>query len=1041
MHLEGFVYKLFVLFFIFISSVLWAEPSLDLTRIQSEGRQIRDSLHTLLLKTKNPGTLGISGPSSQELKRELETLEAQLLSWKETLTAVVNGSLAVEQKAQIIAFYFAQYSILVQVRALAGPEYSDEAWPQNTKKSFSFPVSVQVLYEISGDSPLNLASSPESPVILDEEPETFQHLTSSSVLHLQLSGLHVSALRQMALSNEATAENYFTLVQFLMVSWFFESLDKTHLYMTGKKKEVREEMPAQLSQRFQGFGDIAKNLKLKKWMMQEKICREQILQHIPEVSLFFADDAWVDQFTSALLAPEFHDEYVQKYKQIFNESEPVDVKEALAFIVRSYPLPLSPLSLEQRSALLKKWYTQARASVIQALLPDGQADGQTLSQETKLAIAKLFMERFQTYSEALPPQVIADWAKTSFWEDAAQEMIRSQYVFMLIELSKKIQTQLALPQNQLPLDLVALDLALEKDFLVMGLEPATLQRKMAVVQQPTVKEAKDTYEALLTELKVSIQKNPKPSQVQTLSQRTQLKVCEKLEKELKEFLKVGEWYLGSKENPSTLGDLPLTDVQKEAYREMMKVKMMGEHHILMMEVGIKKTPLYEQLGKLNPAESNVWIQEALEKIQDETIEKIHTVAQAKTIDDIQTIVAKSPLLHALISQYPAFGEQDEDLKRKVTSPSFANLSWNELHHRITYPGFTFLLLHWVIKFVPGVRTHPLMRVVDAAISPYLSYFLVTAFSMVGVNIVWQWETIEEKEDDIALLKEYLETSAGDDSFSDLVTVTRAQEERDVMWSQWKSERVFDVAFLGFPFYARPFQRFAVGIKDRMYGKLFQDVGFSQGKFSWNEMDIRTMSKATLERIRQDHANDKNLQGWMTDRVQTAEQKLLKIIQRSEKSMQRKTRHFQEEFGALRMEEGQWDPVAVIQSLERMKVLRQEKLISQEVLDEAIHGAQELLKEVRVPFQTLNPKGPAADLQRRLIFVRDITSAQVGEKAAGVRIWIDDASQYMGEEAPPLDPVLERNVQTVVDAQGHEFELIMYKRVSPYVARKVWPWQR
>ena len=47
-------------------------------------------------------------------------------------------------------------------------------------------------------------------------------------------------------------------------------------------------------------------------------------------------------------------------------------------------------------------------------------------------------------------------------------------------------------------------------------------------------------------------------------------------------------------------------------------------------------------------------------------------------------------------------------------------------------------------------------------------------------------------------------------------------------------------------------------------------------------------------------------------------------------------------------------------------------------------------------------------------------------------------KYVDEGFSILDPVLERNVQKVMGVDGHEIEIITFKRVSPYVARKLWP---
>ena len=876
------MYKNRILFLlVFCASSLWAETP-DFSHLETEGRQIRDSLHTLLLKTKNPNTLGVKGLLPQEFKAQLEETEGRLLAWRKELVPLVNGPLSPEQKAKILSFYFTQCSFLVQVRILGGEETFpvDDAW----QKTFSLPITVQTLHELSGgESLVNLVTALESPVILGIELKTLKEVKLSTEVPLEMSSLHIQALRQMALSNEVTPENYFSLIQSLMVGWLLESLDKTRMVQmyAGQKKYPELSL--------KGFEEIQKNLELKKTIIQEKLVRELLISQIPDITSFFADDAWIQKLVSLLTAPEFYEQYFQTLKEGFQKSEPMDVKEVFVKMCRSYSLPIAQLSLEEKSDLLRKWYAHARFSVVLALMPESK----DWTEETKTAIIRLLQERLRDYLALLPEEPFQKWAQNSQWDEAHQEVMRTKYVLNLIELSKKLKTQMDQPKEELPLDLVTLDLALEKDFLMMGVEPATLQRKMVVVQAPSVQEAKALYHSLLKELQASVQSTPKP-QGSSLPQRVQAKVYEKLEKELKEFLKVGEWFFGegqgvipafagiSEGAPTKLGDLPLTDTQKEAYQEMAKIRMMGEHHILTMVGGlVKQLPLYERLANLNPMDSgnvtyaSAAIDEELEKIEAETLEKINTVISAKSLRDIQTIVVKSPLLHVMISQYPAFKGHHDKFKKRVLSPNFAEMSWDELFHRTTYPGFTFLLLHWVAKFVPGVRTHPVMRALDAAIGPYLSYFLITSFSMVGIDAVWQYRRIEDKEEDIEILTEYLETSAGDDSFADLLTVTRAQEERDMMWSQWKSQRAFEVAFLvGVPVLARAGKGILSGARDRYYGSLFEKVGFSKGKFSWNEMDISSMSRATVERIRSEHSTNKKLQEWLISRVEGAEKKLL-----------------------------------------------------------------------------------------------------------------------------------------------------------------------
>ncbi len=1015
----------------FATKNLWAQPQPDLSRLETEGRQIRDTLYDLLLRIKNPNTLGVKGLSPQEFQAQLRATEDRLVAWKNELSPIVNGAFDAKQKAKIIAFYFSQYSILVQVRVLAKESHGndfpiDESW----QGKFSFPVTAQALYELSGDSPLNLVTAPQSLVKLDIELEALKHVKPSTLFPLQLSGLHIQALRQMALSNEVTPENYFSLIQSLMVGWLLESLDKTHVFMRGKKRVIPP---------LKGFEEIQKNIKIKKEMSREREGRELLIQTFPEIATFFADDPWIQKLVVLLAAPESHEQYFQILKEGFQKSEPVDAKETFTSNVRQYPLPIGHLSLEEKTALLKKWYTQARFSVILALMPESN----DWTEETKTAIIHLLQKRLSEYEALLPSEPFKMWAEASEQNEAYQEAFRLQYVLTLMDLAKKLQDQMKLSKDELPLDLITLDMALEKDFLMMGIEPATLQRKMMIVQSASIPEAKTLYEVFLKELKESVQTTSKPKG-QSFSERVQAKAYEKLEKELKELSKVGEWFFG-KGSPLKLGDLPLTDAQKEAYQEMANIRKMGEHHILTMVGGIEEKPLYERLARLdsknenNMAMGGCWVDAELEKIEAETLEKINTATQATSIEDIKTIVAKSPLLHAMMSQYPTFTRHHEAFKKKALSPNFAEMSWDELFHRTTYPGFTFLLLHWIAKFVPGVRTHPLMRAVDAAIGPYLSYFLITSFSMVGVDAVWQYERIEDKEEDIELLEEYLDTSSGDDSFSDLLTVTRAQEERDMMWSQWKSQRAFEVVFLvGIPVLGRAAKGLIGKARDGYYAKLYKQVGFESGKYSWNEMDIRAMSRATVQRIRSEHPSNKKLQEWLIGRVEGAERKLLKIIQRAEKSMKRKSRHFREEFEALRLEEGQWDPVAIVTSLERMKALHQGKLISQEALDQALRAAQELLREVRIPLMGLNLKGPTADLQRRLIFIHEATSTQVQVNGKPIPAWVDEAAQYTEEGFTFLDPVLERTLQKSVGADGREIEIMTYKRVSPYVPRKWWP---
>ncbi|MBI3016914.1 MAG: hypothetical protein HYY62_02815, partial [Deltaproteobacteria bacterium] len=151
------------------ASSLWAEAP-DFSHLETEGRQIRDSLHTLLLKTKNPNTLGVKGLSPQELKAQLEATEGRLLVWKKGLIPVVNGALSYEHKAKILSFYFTQCSFLVQVRILGGEGTFpvNDAW----RKTFSFPVTVQTLHELSGgESLVNLVTALESPVILGIDDE------------------------------------------------------------------------------------------------------------------------------------------------------------------------------------------------------------------------------------------------------------------------------------------------------------------------------------------------------------------------------------------------------------------------------------------------------------------------------------------------------------------------------------------------------------------------------------------------------------------------------------------------------------------------------------------------------------------------------------------------------------------------------------------------------------------------------------------------------------------------------------------------------
>ena len=1049
---------------------LQAEETTDLSHLESEGRAIRDTLHELLLRTKHPNTLGVKGLLPQEFKAQVEETEARLLAWKKNLTPLVNGALSPEQKAKIISFYFTQCSFLVQVRILGGEKAFpvDDAW----QKTFSLDITAQTLYELSaGDSPLSLVTTPESPVILGVKLESLKEVKLSTELPLQMSGLHIQALRQMALSNDVTPQTYFSLVQSLMVGWLLESLDKTHLLMRGEKRSAPP---------LGEFEEIQGNVNLKKNMIQEKMIRELLISQIPDVPVFFADDIWIQGLISIILAPQFHEEYFKIYKEGFQKSEPIDVKETFAMIAKAYPLPIKQLSLKEKTELIRTWYAQARLSVVFGMMPESEE----WTKETKTAVIDLLQGRLEDYLKLLPQEPFEKWAKDSQWDEAHQETLRTKYVVELIELSKKLKAQMDLPKEELPIDLITLDLALEKDFLMMGIEPATLQRKMLVVQAPSLKEAQALYQSLLAELKESISSHSElpdqsrgqapaknPLQGSSLSERVQAKVYEKLEKELKEFLKVGEWFFGEgqpshpdpqrRRGEGSLGSLPLTDAQKEAYQEMVKIRMMGEHHILAMIGGVEKVPLYERLSRLTPTAPNDigwfargWIDEALTKIEEEAIEKISAVARAKALEDIQTIVAKSPLIHVMISQFPAFKGYHDEMKKKGVSANFSEMSWDELFHRTTYPGFTFLLLHWVAKFVPGVRTHPLMRALDAAIGPYLSYFLVTSFSMVGVDLVWQYKRIEDKEEDIEILKEYLETSAGDDAFSDFLTVTRAQEERDMMWSQWKSQRAFEVAFLvGIPVFGRVAKGLIGQAKDLYYAKLYRQVGFEPKNYSWNEMEIRDMSFATVERIKQDHPSNKKLQEWLIARVEGAEKKLLKIIQRSEKSMQRKSRHFREEFKALGLQERCWDPEEITVALGRIKSLHQKNLISQETLDDAIRASQALLREVRapfttlesraplwlrkVPFMTLDPQGPTAGLQLRLLLSRPIKAEWNGKP---VTVILNGTSPYVDAQKS-LDPVLERHVETVKDANGHEIEIISYQRISPYVPRKEWPFFR
>ena len=1034
--------KLLILlcFFCFLASA--SEPG-AFERLQTQGQTLRSELQSLILPIKNPGTVGVEKLSKAEISQRLTQLQSQFLTWKEEAENYLKTeSSEIDQAAKVILFYFTQLSIYVQMNVFFG---RSEVLTEDFQKPFYFEVTQDLLLEMSGRSLLELSTmqrSPielvedtssrgEAPVILSEAPVI---LSEAKDLHLRLSRLHLNSMEQNQLTQNPSNENYFSLVQYILVLWLVEQYQEVGALLNLKNLEIN--VPSEMTQRLKAYSNLNDILKKKETYTEETRFRQALLSTSDILKdKKFANEAFILEF-SKLFAPEAKlEEAVSSFRSQFEAGEK-EFLTVLKIVLDAQPLVLKNLIEAKDHAafvsLLREVFTQARAGHVSSQLPGPEQLPIMLAQ----GLASLLIQRTEALFTEISDEDIQNWIQAAQEKQKTMQTLSDAYVQDVVQVSQEFQKTSVLSDEELEVDLVTLDLTLQEDFMMMQVSDITQQRKMKFLSQDSYEKAKTVYE----DIKRGMVGYAEIHGVETEPDLRDAIYDESLKmrrKEREDWDKIGKYFFPTSSTTPHLSELDLSDVQKERYRKMMKLKAFNAYPPLLIETleDSDETPLFEKLAALHleneqeAKSANAWIENNLFLVKSKIEKNLDLLFNAKNLEEIRLVVAKSPLLNILMSQFPAYKKQTEDLRELVNFPSFSQLTWEETFHAATSKGFLFILAHMVLKWIPPVRNNPYFRAADEAVTPYIGPFLLVGFSMVGVNAFWQYKTLSQKDEDNETLLDFYLTAPKGDTILDAFIIDREQSMTEAGWLQWKMERYMEAGFLSFMLFARPAMRVFSGIRNKYLESLMTKVGFPKNVYSFKEADIMATAQASRNSI-QAQKPPKLVEEMLLKDVTQAENKLLKILQKKEKSFSKLTKTYAEDFEALRVEPGTWDPMELVQAVKRMEKLHQEKLISLRDFEKAKESYRKLMFYMMGQFSMVHPDSAMGALNRRIIFGRTRVSTD------GVKVVEDVGAQFFREYSEVLQRTasdVEVTTEMVSLSDGSPVEIIRFKRVNPYLA--------
>lgn len=928
-----------------------SSPELQRAReIETLSVAVHRNLGKLVLKARAPQTLTVGKVDFVALRRDLQKVEADLLVLRKRIETDIaapesKNPEAYDRHVLLTLFYFSQLATFAQVAILVNAERPTADFT----RGFEISVPQAWVLDVSGYADVTGTSSGDNlrQVLSDPNAAIVADFAKPGIVTLRLGRSFLRNLRTKAYGDKPTPEGFLRIFKLLAVSALYAQLAEVRDLQDNPAAELPP-LPPRLAQQLGTLDGFEEARREASTATEDAAFREALLKTVPAAltKQNFVDLEFVQGFATQVVgnAQDVDATLLDPIVKAAQAEEKKNFGLEIAKTIRFYPLPLPTQNFATQREVLRTSLAKAKFSAFAPTLK-----GVAIPTERLGAVSKFLRDSIakdeRRYLSARLDQWLRDagvlarrGALTERQTTYEQNLLKSA-----LELRRLDQ---GLPLD-LPVKMRDLLRAVTPDLKTIGYGPSSAQILTLLVKEPDY--AKLTANFALTVKKLETTINVAEPQNALGSQK-----LESLKKDLTVVKKFGQWALldRAREKAPTLQDLPLSEAQKRAYAQVTRNEGLGTSILTLPSDGGQ--PLYKTLA-LNPNDTignHARVQRALDALEQRIGQALTRLAEAKTLEELTVLGSRSAFLHQVLKErYPSFA----DVQAHLSEMSIESIKNRSIYGNVAgdYAApMSFLMPLFLTDLVTVFfrPTAPLILGINrikASLMPHVAGYMAMTLPLIVADLgVSAWE-VHEVGGEVKTMKDFFYTSATASTFFDYFDLVDGEERYSAAELALKMQVGSQVLFLGSPWAALYGKRFVLRMMDRWRVKQFQEVGFTDHTYVWDEAAISAKARETVERIQRgrDTRTEKQI---LIQKVLKAEKSLLKHLAQQRRYLAQIKKDLSKSTAQLGLQEN-------------------DNPFDLDVLDAALHRRLKLYQDGAITERELKAAEAAHDEIRRFVF--------------------------------------------------------------------------
>ncbi|MGK5083148.1 hypothetical protein WDW37_07560 [Bdellovibrionota bacterium FG-1] len=845
--------RLFTTFFIFpfLWAFLWnsAQASWfeDLSRLSRTGQLIESRLRAEIRQHSSVG--------------EIHAIEQDFLPWRDQIEILLdlpsnpspqNPSDAyapVEIKLRAFNLYLNQVSLLANLRIQLDLPH-DNKWLD----AFALHTSQRFLAELGAQANTvqNRLGDRFQPFVIDRNSTGAPDRILIKLSISQIQGMEIAHLAE-----HPNNDTRLTMIQFMTVRQLLNNLSNLR-FLKKNHEIVIPQIPSPLKDKLQTLGFASQIAQEQQLQIDEPAAHLGLLQNLEPIAQTlapFVTDDLAGQLAAVFTdSPEDRHIAEKSLKELLLKAERERFQTCVTQELNDAGTPpLTPLPNAERENLLRTILANSKnctavEAITELTAKDVLDQQESLSIEKRQQIMSILDSRANIYKQQISAAAIQNWNQGSAQsaDDFLFTQQRQNFIENLLSTAPTVVKKIQESYLGDVINVEALVSTLEDDLKALKLRSSVRQWISEVRHAETYTEAKGKYAQIMArEANFSVLDNNSddtvlpervrdyldshdfrpeihfPQNISPAAADDLIKlITQGRKKDLSDFLSIGEQFGFLRATESvreSIRDILNSQPAIERYFRALDNQNQGMFPFLNTQVTVH-TPqqanasvrLADALVALHPLHQETpdsliqvepLIDQALEKVEQQTRKNIQRIAQVTDIMEIKRIATSAMMVSLTLKAFPEFKGQMEDLARELAHPSISNQFMNRYVRNYMWGAAAVMLVHGANWVAEGVvkRWSPysflVMKTVDAVSASYMESIM----GLILADGAYQFAETVEIHQETKQVEDFSQSSVlGSTSLFLPQELEMAQLESRAAWQNFFIRAAMDSVFMYLP---------------------------------------------------------------------------------------------------------------------------------------------------------------------------------------------------------------------------------------------------